>query len=66
MDNLIENITISTFVCPHLFWIIERDSQERSKCLADLEKELKKLTENENNNSEFDSVEVGQVCFYVK
>lgn len=60
MEKLIENVSITTFVSPHLFWVIESKNECRSKTLSDLKVQLRQLVENDSTPAD-DDFEVGQV-----
>lgn len=67
MTTLIENVLVTTYVTPHLFWVIELKNEKRYEQIAYLKRELKKI--NENNDSSADNqncnFEVGQVNNYL-
>lgn len=63
MTTLIENVLVTTYVTPHLFWVIELKNEKRCEQIGYLKRELKKLKE--TNDSSVDNkncaFEVGQV-----
>lgn len=63
MDTVIENILITTYATPHLFWVIESRNRKRTEQISYLKKELKKLVENELSPANY-SFELGQVSMH--
>lgn len=61
MDFLIGDILITTYVSPHLFWVIE-STNERHEKLINIKKELKKFLQNPTKDN---ISEVGQVSEWV-
>lgn len=63
MDTIIENVLITTYVTPHLFWVIESRNGKRTEQISFLKKELKRHVENESSSGNY-SFELGQVTIY--
>lgn len=62
MVSLIENISVTAFMSPHLFWIIEGTNEDRTKTLSKIWNEFENFV---TNDVESDSLfELGQVIYY--
>lgn len=63
MTTLIENVLVTTYVTPHLFWVIELKNEKRCEQIGYLKRELKKLKETNDSSADIKNCtfEVGQV-----
>lgn len=61
MGGMINNVLITTFISPHLFWVIESKNEKRSRIIHNIKEDLKKLQENPIYDFSF---EVGEVNSY--
>lgn len=65
MTTVIENVLVTTYVTPHLFWVIEWKNEKRREQISYLKKELKRLKQNDSSARINCTFEVGQVPKFI-
>lgn len=60
MSSLLEAVRITTYVNPHLFWVIQPKNEERFEALNKIKKDLYGLKN--DSSSENYLFQVGEVC----
>lgn len=60
MATLIDNVLITTFVSPHLFWVVETKNQTRTALLKEMREKLEKNIDDDLTPINY-TFEIGQV-----